>query len=171
MDEPREPQDGDSRSASASSDQGRLRVLPPVPGPEGEASTPSPGYPVVEYPPVAEDLRLAVGQLEARLFAYATDHPECRAAFVLLMALELWKRAAETRKLDAVAMGFFGMQHFFKEAPPDCDILGLHFVESPDGGVRVEPFPKNEADQEPALRLVRPHAAPEDGHGTQEPGG
>ena len=79
MDEPREPRDGDRPDSPASKGEGRLRVLPPVPGSEAPPPASSSDEPIVDYPPLTDDLRRSAAELEVRLFAHATDHPECRA--------------------------------------------------------------------------------------------
>lgn len=83
--------------------------------------------------------------LTDKLVAYVKDHPaNSREACLLIMAIELWKSAVVGKKIDAVAMGMYGMQHFFENAPEDCGRLGLSLAESPDGEVGIAIFPKDD---------------------------
>ena len=79
--------------------------------------------------------------LSDKLIAHIRKYPDGREACLLVMLISLWKRAVHDKKIDAVAMGAYGMQHFFNEASEDCGKIGLELKELLDGEMGIVIYP------------------------------
>jgi hypothetical protein len=90
--------------------------------------------------------RKLVRRLSKAVLAYARRYNGDNAINTLIMALNLWERAVETRKIDAVAMGFYGMIQFFDKAPEDCSLLVTQFEKGDEGEWHVALRPSAHAD-------------------------
>jgi len=78
-----------------------------------------------------------VRRLRKAIFTYARRHDGASDAHILLMALALWERAVEERKVDAVAMGLYGMNCLFDQAPEDSGRIATRLERNGEGGWRV----------------------------------
>lgn len=93
-------------------------------------------------------------KLSDKLVEFIRKNPDSREACLLVMAIELWKQAVTSRKVDAVAMGIYGMQHFFEQAPEDCGRVRMRLAVNKNGdmGIIIEPNNDDPPDSKTELR-------------------
>ena len=87
-----------------------------------------------------------VKNLKKKLVKIAKTGNDTSDILLLIAFVDLCERAIREKKIDACAMGAYGMSVFFDTAPEDCGRLGAKLVDTEDGGVKVEIFPVDDPD-------------------------